>query len=792
MRPERLELSGFTAFREATEIDFTGADLFALTGPTGSGKSSIIDAIVFALYGSVPRYGDRRTVEPVITLGKVEARIRFDFTIGDVRYTAVRVVRRLKRGATTAEARLERDGTVVASGADEVTDAVQGLLGLSYDHFVKSVVLPQGRFSAFLHDKPTDRQKLLRELLDLGVYERVRERARDRKIATRQKAAMLEARIAELAGATDEAEADAVGRVGDLEALLKVVEQATEKIVTLQTDAGAWARQAKAAQAELDLLEGLEAPGGLDELASKTVTVRQERNKAEEALNVVREKCRQVEKHLETLPELADLEKLGEAHQAFARAERRLAQLVARSAEARTGVVKAAKRLETAQAALKDAKASAAALRRAHTAHELATTLRTGEPCPVCNRTVEAIPHRETPADLEGALTTLHDAEQAHLGAQRLHASLTAKLEALTAQEAVAAREVEDLRERITGRPDEEEVADLRRHVTAAQDELRAARAAEQAAVESLGSLDERTRRLDEAVQDARRRFDTARDRVAALGPPAPRRDDLLADWTELVTWARHASDLRTRTAREAAGKVTAAEQELDEHRRALVAIVEEAGLSVGDRPIRDVCVDAIATAKLGLDRLRAERAQAAKLTVEAKEQRRVATVAGALEQHLRSNRFEAWLLEEALVDLTVGANRLLHELSSGAYSLEAEGRGFTVIDHRNADGRRSVKTLSGGETFLVSLALALSLSEQLAAMSLSGNARLESIFLDEGFGTLDQETLDVVAGVVHELGATGRTVGLISHVEDLAEQVPTRFLVTKDAGGAHVERIDA
>ncbi|HDK45351.1 MAG TPA: SMC family ATPase, partial [Actinobacteria bacterium] len=202
MRPERLELSGFTAFREATEIDFTGADLFALTGPTGSGKSSIIDAIVFALYGSVPRYGDRRTVEPVITLGKVEARIRFDFTIGDVRYTAVRVVRRLKRGATTAEARLERDGTVVASGADEVTDAVQGLLGLSYDHFVKSVVLPQGRFAAFLHDKPTDRQKLLRELLDLGVYERVRERARDRKIATRQKATMLEARIAELAGAT--------------------------------------------------------------------------------------------------------------------------------------------------------------------------------------------------------------------------------------------------------------------------------------------------------------------------------------------------------------------------------------------------------------------------------------------------------------------------------------------------------------------------------------------------------------------------------------------------------------
>ncbi|NOY55357.1 MAG: exonuclease subunit SbcD [Actinobacteria bacterium] len=791
MRPERLELIGFTAFREVTEIDFTGADLFALTGPTGSGKSSIIDAIVFALYGSVPRYGDRRTVEPVITLGKVEARIRFDFTIGEERYTAVRVVRRLKKGATTAEARLEHDGTVVASGADEVTDAVQRLLGLSYDHFVKSVVLPQGRFAAFLHDKPTDRQKLLRELLDLGVYERVRERARDRKIAARQKAAMLEAQIADLAGATEEAEAAAVARVRDLEALLKVVEEATGEIVTLQTEAGTWAQQAKEAQAELDLLEGLEVPGGLDQLASKTVAVKQERGRAEETLKTAEERRRRAEKHLETLPELADLEKLAEAHQAFARAEGRLTRLGARSAEVRAGVAEAATKLEAARTALNDAKVSAAALRQAHTAHELVTTLRAGEPCPVCNRTVEVVPDREAPADLEVALATLHDAEQAHLGAQRLHASLTATLEELTTQAVAAAREAEELRERIAGRPDERGIADIRGRVIAAQDEMRDARAAEQAAMKGLGALDEQIKRLDEVVYEARRRFDAVRDRVAPLGPPSPRRDDLLADWTELVTWARHATDLRSRTVKEAAEKVAAAEQALGERRRTLVATVEEAGLTVGSRPVRDVCVDAIATAKLGLDRLRADRVQAAKLAVEAKEQRRIATVAGALEQHLRSNRFEAWLLEEALADLTVGANRLLHELSSGAYSLEAEGRGFTVIDHRNADGRRSVKTLSGGETFLVSLALALSLSEQLAAMSLSGNARLESIFLDEGFGTLDQETLDVVAGVVHELGATGRTVGLISHVEDLAEQVPTRFLVTKDAGGAHVERID-
>ena len=74
----------------------------------------------------------------------------------------------------------------------------------------------------------------------------------------------------------------------------------------------------------------------------------------------------------------------------------------------------------------------------------------------------------------------------------------------------------------------------------------------------------------------------------------------------------------------------------------------------------------------------------------------------------------------------------------------------------------------------------------------MSGTARLESVFLDEGFGTLDAETLDTVAAVIHELGADGRTVGLITHVSDLANQIPVRFEVSKQAGGATVTRVEA
>jgi DNA repair protein SbcC/Rad50 len=132
MRPVRLELSGFGVFREPTTIDFEDADFFALVGPTGSGKSTVIDAVCFALYGSVPRYDDRRLVAPIITMGAQEARVALTFDVGGERYIAARVVRRTKTGGTTPEARLERvrDGASLAGRANDMEAAVVAVVGL--------------------------------------------------------------------------------------------------------------------------------------------------------------------------------------------------------------------------------------------------------------------------------------------------------------------------------------------------------------------------------------------------------------------------------------------------------------------------------------------------------------------------------------------------------------------------------------------------------------------------------------------------------------------------------------
>ena len=165
--------------------------------------------------------------------------------------------------------------------------------------------------------------------------------------------------------------------------------------------------------------------------------------------------------------------------------------------------------------------------------------------------------------------------------------------------------------------------------------------------------------------------------------------------------------------------------------------------------------------------------------------------MARALAQHLTAPGFKGWLLAAAFDRLVSGASERLRELSSGQYTFQSNGKfEFDVVDHANAGETRSAKTLSGGETFLASLALALALAEHVSDLAAAGTARLESIFLDEGFGALDGETLDIVATAIEELATKGRTVGIVTHVTDLAERIPVRFKVSKTPATATVERI--
>lgn len=146
----------------------------------------------------------------------------------------------------------------------------------------------------------------------------------------------------------------------------------------------------------------------------------------------------------------------------------------------------------------------------------------------------------------------------------------------------------------------------------------------------------------------------------------------------------------------------------------------------------------------------------------------------------LKGDRFQDFLLERYQWGLLFRASELIQLLSQNRYSLRLEEGEYKVLDRWN-DALRPVRTLSGGESFMASLSLALSLSEHLS------RGRIGALFLDEGFGTLDAETLEQVAGVLEALPTQGRLVGIVTHVEALAERLPARLLVEKSPAGSRL-----
>ena len=134
------------------------------------------------------------------------------------------------------------------------------------------------------------------------------------------------------------------------------------------------------------------------------------------------------------------------------------------------------------------------------------------------------------------------------------------------------------------------------------------------------------------------------------------------------------------------------------------------------------------------------------------------------LGQLLALDHFERWLCGEALDSLVAEASDTLMELSGGQYQLDRDDRNeLVVIDYQDAAARRPVHTLSGGETFQASLALALALSRQVVGLS-AGMRDLNSMFLDEGFGTLDEDTLETVATTLERLAADSGPHGRHHH----------------------------
>lgn len=171
------------------------------------------------------------------------------------------------------------------------------------------------------------------------------------------------------------------------------------------------------------------------------------------------------------------------------------------------------------------------------------------------------------------------------------------------------------------------------------------------------------------------------------------------------------------------------------------------------------------------------------------KKEHRQALVA-QLEKLIKGKRFVEYAAREKLQYVSREASVLLNQLSCGNYELECDEQGhFQIIDFKNGGVRRFASTLSGGEVFLASLSLALALSSQI---QLSSHTSLELFFLDEGFGTLDDNLLEVVMDALENLQSlSSRAIGLITHVEKLQNQMPVKLLVKPAESGGKGSRTE-
>ncbi|GAB3240762.1 AAA family ATPase [Kineosporia babensis] len=332
-----------------------------------------------------------------------------------------------------------------------------------------------------------------------------------------------------------------------------------------------------------------------------------------------------------------------------------------------------------------------------------------------------------------------------------------------------------------------DQIAQLEAAVRQTDEALRVARQARDRARRQLTSLDDQ---LAGGWAVLRR----ARDSVVQLGAPEFEGESLLTGWNTLTTWSSSAAGQRSQ-ALVAAQNVTAQRREQSATARAeLTGVLKHHEIPVsGD----DLATSALAAAtgahteaRGALERIRERRERAAQTVAERAVEERDAQVAKMLGELLRSTQFPRWLATAALESLVIEASDTLRQLSNNQFDLDHDDKGdLVVVDHTDADARRSVKTLSGGETFQASLAMALALSSQMSQLSSAGGARLDSIFLDEGFGTLDPDTLETVAGTLENLARGERMVGVITHVPALADRVPVRFNVRRDAQTSRVER---
>ena len=868
MKPTKLIMSGFGPYSGVTELDFSrlgGEGVFLITGDTGAGKTTIFDAISFALYGEASGGVERRAARSFrsdYASPATETWVEFSFTHRGRSY-------RVKRAPEYERAKLRGEGTTRQAAYAELEcadtgelitriDAVNAYLaeltGLSRSQFAQTVMIAQGDFLKILNAKSEDRKRLFQRLFDTGLYADIQQRLKEMNADCEGELAAIDARCAsELARIKPEEGfpraqelIDGLGTARRLEELLPIIkEQGLWRAgEAARVRAALTKSDARAANLSATLAEGRVRNRELEELARLKDALRAyEADKAETAAREARlaaarraatlageeallRRCEG--EHARIVQELSSARErrakcAAEQAQCAQRAER--AQSERAIAEGQSARQRALDEAAELRAAIEVARERGEALRRgaeraladsrrrdeeytrakelfyASQAGMLAATLRAGEPCPVCGAREHPAPARQsagqiTKAELERADGARREAEERVKAAAAQAAAQTAteqhdlaRLTALgfTGAESAAAlkKESADIARRIErARQAADRANEENERLNRA---LERYKAAEESACARQGELEDSLARQRAEFAEKLSRLDFA-DEAEYMGAKLPRES---AERLERELRARQEKQrsLSDRVAALEAKLAGAAPAALEEISAELSAAQAESHALSARQGELSLGASAEAQTLAELERLEKARGELRERWAVVSEVYN--TVSGQISRRVKIS-FETYVQQYYFKQVIAAANVRLRVLTEGMFVLRCKeeaknmrsqaGLDLDVFDAGTGQWR-DVSTLSGGESFMASLALALGLSD--VVQSRSGGIRLEAMFIDEGFGSLDENALRQAMELLNRLAGGKRLVGVISHMPELKERIDRRVVVTKTVTGA-------
>lgn len=920
MRPLKLTIAGFGPYAGAQELDFEAlgtSGLYLIAGDTGAGKTTIFDAITFALFGEAS--GDSRKADMLRSkYARTEdpTYVELTFTYGGQTYTVRRnpaYERAKTRGVGTtsqlADAQLTLpDGSVVTKLKD-VNRAIQEIIGLSREQFAQVCMISQGDFRRLLEADTETRKKIFKDIFGTGLYSDLQTRLKDevsaldgqmteaRRSIRQYTEGMVCADNSDFNAQVQKAKTDGLptaeltelfeklldedrkledrlgNQVSAAEDAIKALEKQKEAVEayrqtkenldklskTEQTQTTAWetAKAAlEAAKTEKDKTQP-ELTEHLGKLRNQLPSYDEldEKNKAlqdkEKLLKIEQQKRDEAEKQKATLAEELsafkdEQAKLKDSDKEKAELDAQLQQCTDRKdaletlLEDFTSLYAEQKTLAVSQ---EKYSALAAEMDKQHQEFErmqrafldaqagiLAKDLQDGAPCPVCGSLEHPHPaelpvHAPTEDEVKQAKETYEKAQAAAAEASKNAEGQKGKVEA---KKGALSKTVETL---LTAAAEEQAETAAQEKLHDCETQIKDLNKQLEVLKKSIlrkSELDEKIPKIEDARKTAE---DNWNDADKQLGVLQAEHKTLTVRIAEL----KQSLALPDKTSAEQ--KISELQKQSDALEQALTAALEQEKASLNALTATRAAIEQLQKqletgADGDLDKLSAQLDAQKKQKKELEEQRQSVhtriEVNGRAHDGIDKKRDELEDLEQkyvwvnALAKTAAGnlqgkakidletyvqttyldrilerANLRLQKMSGGQYDLKLRrnaddlksksGLELDIIDHINAT-ERSVNTLSGGEAFLASLALALGLSDE---VQMSTGIHLDTLFVDEGFGSLDSEALSKAYQTLAGLTEGNRLVGIISHVAELKERIDRQIIVAKDPdGSSHAELV--